>query len=116
MRFRGEGFTLVEVMISLAITAGLLITILYTLNYHLNIAGRQETLTTATLLARIKIQEMEKKPAVTRGYFKEPFSDYYYETDIRESSLPAMTEVSVVVRSGRESVRLAEVIPSRIVQ
>jgi prepilin-type N-terminal cleavage/methylation domain-containing protein len=54
------GFTLLEVMISLAIAAGLIIILLYTLNYHLGIAERQETITVATHLAKVKMFEMEK--------------------------------------------------------
>lgn len=107
-----KGFTLLEVMISLAITAGLLVTVLYTLNYHLGIAGRQETMTTATNLAKMKIREMETNPTDTKGFFEEPFSDYYYVTEIKESSFPSMIEIAVTVGSGKDSVRLAELIQS----
>jgi prepilin-type N-terminal cleavage/methylation domain-containing protein len=36
-----KGFTLLEVMISLAIVGGLLLTMIYSLNYHLGVAERQ---------------------------------------------------------------------------
>lgn len=107
-----KGFTLIEVMIALAITAALLVTILYTLNHHLNIAERQENLTIATTLAKMKIREMEKDPVTSKGYFERPFSGYYYETEIRRSSFPSMVEIAVTVRTGMESVRVAEVIQS----
>lgn len=107
-----NGFTLLEVMISLAITAGLLVTVLYTLNYHLGIAGRQETMTTATNLAKMKIREMEMNPSTTKGYFNEPFANYYYEAEVKKSQFPSMVEIAVTVRSGRDSVRLAELIQS----
>lgn len=111
-RAQTKGFTLLEVMISLAIIAGLLVTVLYSLNYHLHIAQRQEILMTATSLARIKIQEMEKNPSTEKGYFKEPYSGYYYETMVKDSSFPSMIEISVTVRFGNDSIRLAELIPS----
>lgn len=98
-------------MISLAITAGLLITILYTLQHHLNLSDRQETITEAVLLARMKIKEMEKNPSVTKGYFDKPFSDYYYETGVKESSFPSMIEVSVIVKAGKEGIKLVELVP-----
>lgn len=109
-----KGFTLLEVMISLAITAGLLVTILYTLNHHLGIAERQEIITTATSLAKMKIREMEMNPAKTEGFFEEPFSGYYYVTETKESSFPSMIEIAVTVGSGKDSVRLAELIYSNV--
>lgn len=108
-----QGFSLLEVMISLAIMAGLLVTLLYTLNHHLSMASRQETLTTAATLARMKILEMEKKPLTIKGFFDEPYSDYYYETAVRDSFLPSMVEISVIVRSGRETIHFAELIRKR---
>jgi len=107
------GFTLIEVMISLAITAGLIITLLYTVNHHLGLADRQEVLTTATSLARMKIQEMEKNPSTAKGNFNEPFSGYYYETVVRESTFPSMAEISVTVWSEGERVRLSELVSNK---
>ena len=64
-----SGFTLLEIMIALAIVGGLLITLIYTLNYHLNLAERHETVTIASLLAREKIIEMEKSLGNKKGIF-----------------------------------------------
>lgn len=109
-----KGFTLLEVMISLAITAGLLVTILYTLNHHLGIAERQEIITTATVLAKLKIREMETNPINTKGFFEEPYSGYYYITETKKSSFPSMVEITITVGSGKDSVRLAELIYSNV--
>jgi general secretion pathway protein I len=104
------GFTLLEVMISLAIVGGLLVTLLYTLNYHLGIAERHRTVTISTELAKGKMYDMEKAPAVGKGTFPEPYSDYSYETGIRASLIPDMSEMWVVVKSGKESITLGELI------
>ncbi len=118
MRFKkwgfSDGFTLIEVMMSLAITASLLVTILYTLNHHLRVAERHEILTTATLLAKMKLQEMERSPSTVKGYFDDPYSGYYYETAVRRSSYPSMLEISVIVQSGKDSIRMAELISGKI--
>lgn len=52
-----KGFTLLEVMVSLAIIAGVLVTVLTTFVRHLEIAGRDREETVAVLLARAKLDE-----------------------------------------------------------
>lgn len=104
------GFTLLEVMISLAIIGGLLVTLIYTLNYQLGIADRHGVVTIATTLAKEKMYEMEKSPVDSSGYFREPYSGFQYETKVLESSFPGMIEIGVVVRSGKDEVELSELI------
>lgn len=103
-----EGFTLLEVIISLAIVGTLLVTLIYTLNYQLGLVERQETVTTATLLAKNKLLDMEKKPESKKGDFEEPNKGYTYETFVKDSQYAGISEVIVVVRSGKEEVKLNE--------
>jgi general secretion pathway protein I len=105
---RKEGFTLLEVLIALAIVGGLLVTLIYTLNYHLSLAERQETITVATLLAKNKITEMEKVPEGKKGFFDEPYDNYSYETFVKESPYIGISEIVVTVKAGNEKVKLNE--------
>jgi general secretion pathway protein I len=105
---RDKGFTLLEVMVSLAIVGGLLVTLIYSLNYHLGIAGRHEFVTIATLLARDKMVEEEKAPAEGKGTFPEPFSDYRYSVGIKDSPYPGIAEMDVMVERNGEKVELSE--------
>jgi general secretion pathway protein I len=105
---RDKGFTLLEVMVSLAIVGGLLVTLIYSLNYHLGIAGRHEFVTIATLLARDKMVEEEKAPAEGKGTFPEPFSDYRYSVGIKDSPFPGIAEMDVTVERNGEKVELSE--------
>lgn len=107
---RQSGFTLLEIVITLAIVGGFLVTLIYTLNYHLTLAGRQESLTVAYLLARDKMDEMERNPASTKGEFPEPYSNYRYVTEIKSSLHPDMSEIHVEVSNGKESAELVELI------
>ncbi|MBM4140842.1 MAG: type II secretion system protein [Nitrospira sp.] len=107
-----NGFTLLEIMISLAVIGGLLVTLLYTLNYHLSIAEKHEKVTVASLLAKAKMSEIEKNPAVTKGEFPEPYSGYRYVTGTKESPFPGFSVIYVVVSNGKEEVKLAELIQS----
>lgn len=52
-----KGFTLLEVMIALAIMAGVVLTVIASFNYHLGIVGRDREETVAVLLARGKLEE-----------------------------------------------------------
>lgn len=107
---RDRGFTLLEIMVALALVGGLLVTLLYSLNYHLGIAQRHEFLTVGTILARDKIIESENNPAESAGDFPEPFSGYRYKVEIRDSPYPGIAELSVTVSSGGEKTKLSELI------
>lgn len=113
MPFKGAckgGFILLEVMISLAIAAGLLVTLIYTLNYHLGLAERQLTVTTAVTLAKEKLYEAVKKPGEGSGVFPEPYAAYAFETAVKDSKFPGLREIAVTVRSGREEVALSRLV------
>jgi general secretion pathway protein I len=105
---RRAGFTLLEVLIALAIVGGLLVTLIYTLNYHLSIIERQETITVSTLLAKNKIAELEKSRENKKGVFDAPYDAYSYETFIKESPYVGISEIIVVVKAGKEEVKLNE--------
>ncbi len=109
-RIYSAGFTLLEVMIALAIIGGLLVTLIYTLNYNLGIIDKHEIITVASLLAREKIMETEKPLAGEKGSFPEPYADYIYETSVKESTFPDTSEFSIVVSRGREEVRFSKLV------
>jgi general secretion pathway protein I len=104
------GFTLLEIMISLAIIGGLLVTVIYTLNYNLSLAERQEFQTIATMLSRNKMVEAEKNPVASKGEFPEPYAGYSYATAISESPYLGVSVLTVVVSRGSEDFKLSEMI------
>ncbi|MDP2167879.1 MAG: type II secretion system protein [Thermodesulfovibrionales bacterium] len=108
-----RGFTLLEIIIALAVVGSLLVTLIYTLNHHLGIAERHESVTVASLLAKNKMAEMEEKPEPSTGTFPEPYSGYGYATLVNASLFAGLSEVSVKVIRGSESIKLTELIRSR---
>jgi prepilin-type N-terminal cleavage/methylation domain-containing protein len=109
--WRGQqGFTLLEVMVSLAIVGGLLMTLIYTLNYNLGITGKFFAVTTMTNLAKEKIEEMKTEPLETEGHFPAPNETLSYATKIRDSAFPEITEIAVTVGDGKTRVMLSELI------
>jgi general secretion pathway protein I len=107
-----RGFTLLEVMVSLAIAGGLLVTLIYTLNYHMGVALRHETLTVGHMLGMEKLAELKEDPKEASGQFPEPYSDYAYRGGVKPSSYPGISEVSVVVERDGERILLRELIRS----
>ncbi|NWF97607.1 MAG: type II secretion system protein [Nitrospirae bacterium] len=105
-----KGFTLLEVLISLAIISGLLVTLIYTVNYHLGIVEKQETVTIGTMLAKKILSEMESNPENKKGVFEKPYEQYSFETIVQDSPYPGISEFIVTIRSGREEIKLNEYI------
>ena len=105
-----KGFTLLEIMLALAVVGGLLITLLYSLNYHLGVAERHSTVTTASMLAKSKLLEIEDNPAATTGDFNDPYKQYHYTTEVKDSPYPGIIQISVTVFWGNENVKFSELI------
>lgn len=105
---RKNGFTLLEVLIALAVIGALLVTLIHTLNYHLSLVARQETITVATLLAKNKMAALANSPEENKGFFDSPYDRYSYETFVKDSPYTGIAEIGVVVKSGNDEVTLNE--------
>jgi general secretion pathway protein I len=107
---RAKGFTLLEVMLSLAIVSALLVTVIFTLNYHLTLAERQTAVMLTTTLAQQKLAEILRSPSESSGAFAGEYRDLTYRTFVSEAPFPGMVELSVTVTGRGETVTLAELI------
>jgi general secretion pathway protein I len=104
-----RGFTLLEVMIALAIVSVALVSLLALANRSIGVQSRLERLTQATLLAQRKMGEVEaagKTDAVaaqaTQGSFEPPFEEYRWRLAFEETPLAAVRRVTVTVAWGDE--------------
>ncbi len=97
-------------MISLAIIGSLLITVLYTVGHHLEVAGRHEIITRAVMLAREKLVSVEAGTREAEGNFSEPNQDYHWRVDMNQESVNGVPifKLSVTVTNGDEKVVLHE--------
>ncbi|MBI5101788.1 MAG: type II secretion system protein [Nitrospirae bacterium] len=107
------GFTLLEIMVSLAIIGGLLVTLIYSLNYNLGIAERHEFITIGSMLAKSKLTELETNPASAKGNFPEPYASYEFSAEVKQYPLPGISEVSVTVSRGKDEVKFSDLIGSK---
>lgn len=119
-RRHDNGFTLLEVMIALAIVGIVLVTLIGLETRTIQLAERQERVTQATLLAQEKMTEIETGAQSLigvegrEGTFEEPYELYRWTLELESTPLPAIEMVTVTVAWGEkeqnESVDLASFI------
>jgi general secretion pathway protein I len=123
--FSQRGFTLLEVMIALAVIAIALVTLLGLGNRSIDVNGRLQRITQATLLAQQRMTEVEVQAAqagfefqVEEGAFEAPFDTYRWATAYEDTPLPYLRIVRVTVAWGEarqnEEVELASFVYRRI--
>jgi general secretion pathway protein I len=91
-------------MIAVAIVSIALVTLLGLGNRSIDINGRLQKITQATLLAQHKMTEIEtlaeaKKLQIqaNEGIFDVPFEDYRWQSSFEETPIPLILSVKVVV-------------------
>lgn len=103
-----DGFTLLEVMIALAIVAIALVTLLGLSNRTVLVHERIQKLTRATLLAQQLMAEQEVQGAGVgavgeerEGVFEEPFTDFSWRIYYENTMIPQVRQVHIQVSWGR---------------
>jgi general secretion pathway protein I len=93
-----KGFTLLEIMIALAIMAGVILTVINSFNYHLSIAARDREETIAILLARAKLEDPDfRKLEKAEGSFAPDRPEIGWETEITPSEIPGINRLTLTV-------------------
>ena len=106
--FKGQGsrgFTLLEVMIAMAILAITLVTVFQSQSQSISMENQAKFTTTAALLAQGKMAELEvadgRGLASGRGDFGEKFPDYIWEVDVKDSEIAALKRIDLVVSNNK---------------
>lgn len=101
----GEGFTLLEVMIAMAILAIALVAVYRSQSQSVSMAGEARFLTTASLLAQGKMAEVEgmnpQNLANAGGDFGESFPDYAWRIEVQDTALQYLKKIDVIVTHGK---------------
>ena len=100
-----RGFTLLEVMIAMAILATTLVVVFQSQSQSVSMAGRARFETTASLLAQSKMSEIEaaspEKVVSDSGDFGDDFGDYSWQVDVTETELESLKKIEVKVVNER---------------
>ena len=95
---RSPGFTLLEVMVAIAVIAIALTAALGSQSQSLSIASEAKFYTTATLLARQKMAEIDagylEDLSTDSGDFGEEFPNYRWEMTVNDAFYPVSEEAS----------------------
>lgn len=104
-----KGFSLLEVLIALAIMSGVLVTVIVCFNHHLGIVVHDRQETAAVLLARAKIDDpgFVALPA-NKGTFAPAREEIAWEKKIMPTELPGISRLVLTVSwdNGKRSLSL----------
>ena len=96
-----RGFTLLEVVVALAIMASVILTVLGSLNYHLDSIAAERDITTLTILARNRLVELEQQgglPQKSEGTLAPAHADITWRAELFPTKLPALQKLVVTVK------------------
>jgi general secretion pathway protein I len=97
----GRGFTLMEVMIAMAILAITLVVVFQSQSLSLSLAGEERFLTTASLLAQGKMAELDSKDlkdiSPSSGSFGVDYPAYAWQVQISDTFLSGLKKITVIV-------------------
>ncbi len=94
-----KGFTMLEVMICLAILAGVVVTVLVSLNHHLGLVSYNRDLVTAAILGREKAEEtaLHGLPVLRKGGFAGAEDRFSWRLDAEETDLKGLKRIDINV-------------------
>jgi len=103
------GFTLLEVMIAMAILAITLVAVYQSQSQSISMAGSSRFLTTASLLAQSRMVAIDtadpREINAGNGDFGEDFPDYRWQVEIGDTEIEVLKKISLTVTNSRMVVR-----------
>lgn len=103
-----KGFTLLEIMIALAIIGLTLVTVLHTVNYHSNVSYENIVTTQMVQSAKEKISDNETDPVNSKGNIEG--TDFTYENIVSATDDPGIIELKTVVKGEGKEIVLNELV------
>ena len=111
-----RGFTLLEVMVALAIMASVILTLITAFNYQLNQVNRNREETVAILLGRAQLEtlELQKDPKPDEGTFAPANPDLHWKLENESTYVPIVKKLTMTVtwHEGKRHLALVHYIPT----
>ena len=104
----GAGFTLLEVMIALAIIGMTVTVILHTVNYHSGIMYENTLRTTMLQTAKEKMVELEMDSTASKGIIGT--TGITYEKTVSQTDHPGIIEIKATVSGHGKTITLTELV------
>ena len=106
-----KGFTLLEVMMAMAILAITLVAVFQSQSQSISMATEVRFLTTASLLAQGKMAEIDKMEPreiiSTSGDFEEEFADYAWRVEVTDTAFEFLKKITLIITHNKMVVRNA---------
>jgi general secretion pathway protein I len=98
-----RGFTLLEVMIALSIVAGVIITVLVSLNYQLGIVNDNRDIVIATILGKKMVGEtaLLAPAGQKKGDFGSAFPQFSWELNLEDTQFKTLKRMDMKVSWGK---------------
>ncbi len=95
-----SGFTLLEIMVALAILGGVIVTALVSINYHLSVMDGNIETTMAAMLARGRLAEISlgERPTGKSGHVDPPYDGFSWRYKRERSDYKDIWNESLTVR------------------
>ncbi|MBF0123332.1 MAG: hypothetical protein HQL21_08030 [Candidatus Omnitrophica bacterium] len=106
--FNNKGFSLLEVFLALAICAGLLMSVVSVVNYHLKVISSWKQRDELQAMAGNIFELIKKNAAPYQGLLSEPFRDYSYEAQIVGAPYQGVKVLTMKISGSREEFILSE--------
>ena len=103
---RSAGFTLLEILVALAIIGMTLVTVLHTLNYHSSLAYENAVTTQMVQLAKEKMSGLEDNPVNAKGSIEG--TSFTFDNIVTETDDPSMINMRTIVKGNGKEVVLNE--------
>ncbi len=103
---KDAGFTLLEVMIALAIIGISLTVVLHTVNYHANVVFENTMTTMMYQAAKEKMYDLEETQTKSSGTIESP--KLLFQNVVLKSQLPGIVQLVTVVSGYNKEVTLSE--------
>ena len=108
MKLNKRAFSLLEAFLALAICAGLLMTVVSVVNYHLKVIIKCKQRDGLYAVAGNMFELIKKKSINGQGRLAEPFADYSYQANLSDAPYQGIELLTMKITGPKEEFTFSE--------